>query len=36
MPVTSPTDDIVMPRALMPSPSGEGSTMRRIAPIAAL
>ena len=33
---TSPTVDIVMPRADMPSPSGAGATNRRIAPIAAL
>jgi len=32
---TSPTVDIVMPRALMPRPSGAGSVSRRIAPIAA-
>ena len=35
MPVTRPTEDIVMPRALIPSPSGEGSTIRRMAPMAA-
>ena len=32
---TSPTVDIVMPRADSPSPSGAGSTSRRMAPMAA-
>ena len=36
MPGTSPTVDIVTPRAEMPRPSGVGSVSRRIAPIEAL